>query len=71
VELDEEVPPPYVVAEPERTLDRGPSARETNRSWPDRRGREDVNMHDLSGGQGGSISKPPGYEEADTTTRGR
>ena len=69
VDLDEEVPPPYVVAEPERTLDRGPSTRET-RSWPDRRTRGDLDMNDLlREREAGSINKPPGYEERDITRR--
>jgi hypothetical protein len=69
---DEEVPPPYVIAEPERTLDRGPSAREGREgreTWPERR-RDDVNLGDmLRGRDGGSINKPPGYEERGVTRR--
>jgi hypothetical protein len=69
VYLDEEVPPPYVVAEPERTLDRGPSTRETL-AGSGRRSRDDVDMTDILRGRGGgSISKPPGYEERDTPRR--
>jgi hypothetical protein len=69
VDLDEEVPPPYVVAEPERTLDRGPSTRETL-AGSGRRSRDDVDMTDLLRGRdGGSISKPPGYEERDMARR--
>jgi hypothetical protein len=69
VDLDEEVPPPYVVAEPERTLDRGPSTRRT-RAGADRRSRDDVDMTNLlEGRDGGSISKPPGYEERDMARR--
>lgn len=68
--LDEEVPPPYVVAEPERTLDRGPSTRETRNPWPDRRTGGEVDLSDLlRGREGGSINKPPGYEERDITRR--
>jgi hypothetical protein len=70
MDLDEEVPPPYVVAEPERTLDRGPSTRETRDPWPDRRARNDVDLNDLTRGrEGGSINKPPGYEERDYQRR--
>ena len=69
VDLDEEVPPPYVVAEPERTLDRGPSTRETP-AGSGRRSPDDVDMTDLPRGRdGGSISKPPGYEERDMARR--
>ncbi|KAF7504615.1 hypothetical protein GJ744_002042 [Endocarpon pusillum] len=69
VDLDEEVPPPYVVAEPERTLDRGPSTRET-RGWSDRRTRGDLDMNDLlREREAGSINKPPGYQERDITRR--
>lgn len=74
VDLDEEVPPPYVVAEPERTLDRGPSTRRTRDHGPNPRTRGQVDLHDLSrgsegGGGGGSISKPPEYEEMNQPTR--
>lgn len=67
VDLDEEVPPPYVVAEPERTLGRGPSARDTrNAAWTaHRRTRDDVNLNDLTTrNEGGLVNKPPGYEES-------
>lgn len=64
MDLDEEVPPPYELAEPERTLDRGPSTRETRDVWPDRRSRNEVDLNDLSRARDvGSINKPPGYEE--------
>jgi hypothetical protein len=64
MDLDEEVPPPYVLAEPERTLDRGPSTRDIRDPLRDRRTRDDVDLNDLLGGrERGSISKPPGYEE--------
>ena len=70
MDLDEEVPPPYVVAEPERTLDRGPSTREMRCPWPDRRTGDEVGLNDLSRGREvGSINKPPGYEERDVTRR--
>lgn len=64
LDLDEEVPPPYVPAEPERTLDRGPSARESRTSWPDRRAGDEVDLSDLTmRNEPGYINKPPGYEE--------
>ena len=73
----EDVPPPYVPAEPERTLDRGPSmraARELVRgSWGrDRHRREEENedlrrffrgVDDNNLDGAGLIHKPPGYEE--------
>jgi hypothetical protein len=69
VDLDEEVPPPYVLAEPERTLERGPSTRETRNPWPDRR-RDEVDLNDLLRGRdAGSMNKPPGYEERDMPRR--
>ncbi len=69
VDLDEEVPPPYVVAEPERTLDRGPSTRDTM-GLPDRRTRGDLDMNDLlREREAGSINKPPGYEERNIARR--
>ena len=64
VDLDEEVPPPYVLAEPERTLERGPSTRETRDLRHDRGTRSDVSLDDLLRGRdAGSANKPPGYEE--------
>ena len=71
VDLDEEIPPPYVVAEPERTLDRGPSTRDIRNSWPNRGMGNDVDLNDLlRGREGGSINKPPGYEEREVTRSG-
>jgi hypothetical protein len=70
VDLDEEVPPPYVLAEPERTLQRGPSTRESRAPGQDRGLRDDVNLDDLLlGRDGGSTNKPPGYEERDGARR--
>lgn len=71
VDLDEEVPPPYVVAEPERTLQRGPSTRETRAPVQEQGTRDDVNLNDLLRGRdAGSMNKPPGYEERDGPRRG-
>lgn len=69
--MDEEIPPPYIVTEPERTLERGPTTRDTTRDdWLDRSTRNDVNLANLSPRNvGGSISKPPGYEERENAGR--
>lgn len=64
LDLDEEVPPPYVPAEPERTLDRGSSTRDSRNAWPSRRTGDEVDLSDLTTrDERGSINKPPGYEE--------
>lgn len=74
MDVDEEIPPPYLPEEPERTLDRGPSTREQRESWPDRRRtRDSVNLNDLLRGAEGqereAVNKPPEYEEGSAPRR--
>ena len=71
IDPDEEVPPPYVLAEPERTLQRGPSARGARETWLNRRTGDDVGLRDFGQTrEPGSVSKPPGYVEHQSESRG-